>query len=52
MLTHEDRKTLALDAFIAAAERFIAKVDSGQARSTVTYNELKAALEIVKGRDA
>lgn len=32
----------------AAAVKFIAKVDSGQARSTVTYRELKAALETYK----
>lgn len=37
--------SLALSMFILAAEKFIAKVDSGRAHSTETYKELKAALE-------
>jgi hypothetical protein len=41
---------LALVLFIKAAEKFIAKVDSGMARSIVTYKELKEALE--KAREA
>lgn len=37
-----------LAAYNSAARKFIAKVDRGQARSTETYNELKAALAMPK----
>lgn len=33
-----------LDQFAAAAEKFVAKVESGRAKSRETYAELKAAL--------
>ena len=35
-----------LEALEAAARKFIKKVETGRARSVVTYRELKAALEI------
>lgn len=38
-------KVEAIEMFKAAAKKFIAKVDSGQARSVETYRELKAALQ-------
>lgn len=40
------RLTIQLEAFKAAARKFIGKVDAGKARSTETYNDLKAALEM------
>ena len=38
----------ALEMFVQAAEKFIAKVESGKAHSIVTYNDLKKALEQYK----
>lgn len=37
-----------INAFVAAAEKFVEKVESGRARSHETYNDLKACLKMVK----
>lgn len=37
-----------LEMLVAAAEKFVAKVERGQARSKVTYAEMVAALEKIK----
>lgn len=46
-ITYGEMKNIAglLDQFEVAAKKFIAKVDSGQARSTETYNELKSLVD-------
>ncbi len=44
MLTERERKEL--EALRAAARKFIAKVERGEARSITTYAELKDALAI------